>query len=123
MRSQLDAPLEGRDSHGATKFSGRHAVTSLERVVEIGNVPEACGIRDFRNGLAALSVQQIAGAELDSPVVDMLAHRPTRGREQLVHVTFRAMESQCEYRRRKVRVNDVPVDMIHHHRQQYWNVD
>jgi hypothetical protein len=81
------------------------------------NIPET-GIKcDFRNGCVSMSViQQIPRTKKDPPSVDMFSDRATRGGKQLVHISLRAMEFQRERGRAELRVIQVAIDIVKHHR-------
>jgi hypothetical protein len=75
-----------------TKLAGACAIAALEQPVEMRNIPKARGERDFSDRPVSGIAEQIAGADENPLVVDVLANRATCLGKQLVHVALRAMK-------------------------------
>src|SRR5271167_1322228 len=79
--------LEGFRTHGTAKLAGGGAIAALEQPVEMRNVPEPRGERDFRNRFRPVrGIEQIAGAGNKPPLVDVFSDRLSRGGKQPVHI-------------------------------------
>src|ERR1700730_2098442 len=102
-----------------TKLAGARAVAALEQPVEMRNIPKARSERDFGDRPVSGIAEQIAGADENPLVVDVLANRAACLGKQLVHVTLRAMKSSRERRGAQAGVVAVTIDVIQHHRQKY----
>src|SRR5260370_12426948 len=103
-----------------TKLGGACAIAALEQLVEMRNIPKARSERDFGDRPVSRIAEQIAGADENPLVVDVLANRPTSPGKQFVYVALRAMKLSRERRGTQAGAIAVTIDVIQHHRQQHW---
>ena len=102
-----------------TKLAGTCAIAALEQPVEMRNIPKTRSERDFCDRPVSGSAEQIAGADENLLVVEVLANRAACLGKQLVHVALRAMKLSRERRGTQAGVIAVTVDVIQHYRQQH----
>ena len=81
-----------------TKLAGASAIAALEQPVEMRNVPKARSKCDFGDRPVLRIVEQMARADENPRLVDMLANRAACPGKQLVHVTLGAMKLSRERR-------------------------
>src|ERR1700730_18837973 len=99
-----------------TKLAGACAIAALEQPVEMRNIPKARSERDFRDRPVSGFAEQIASADENPLVVDVLANRAACLGEQLVHVALRAMKFSRERRGAQAGGVAVAIDVIPPHR-------